>query len=88
MGGGATRVCNFALISPESTEQQPVLMLSFECHRFKFLDKILQEGPQDSSLGITSPSVYQSLHHTTMHMTKSPRPSPLHAASNQKQDRG
>ena len=67
---------NFALISLESTEQQAVLTLSFECYRFKCFDKILQEGPRDSSLGIACPSVYLSLRHITVHMSKSPRPSP------------
>ena len=38
---------NSALISLESTEQQSVLTLSNDI--FKFLDKILQEGLQDSS---------------------------------------
>ena len=43
---------NLALISLESIEQRAVLMPSFERFSLKFLDKTLQEGPQDSSLGI------------------------------------
>ena len=56
MGGGAVPDrynSNFALISLESTEQRAVLMLSFEHYSLKshVLDKILQEGPRDSSSG-------------------------------------
>ena len=69
--------CNsqtFALTSLESTEQWAVLMLSFERWSLKFFDQILQEGPWDSLLG-TAPclSIY---HYVTVHVTKSPRPSP------------
>ena len=32
-----------------ATKQWIVLTLSCECYSLKFLDKILQEGPQDSS---------------------------------------
>ena len=59
-------------------------MLSFEHSGLKSLDKILQEGPQDLSSGTTHTlCVYLSLRHITMHVTKSPRPSPLdlHSAS-------
>ena len=54
-GGGAQslQLTNFALISLESTEQWAVLMVSFECYSLKFLDRILQEGPWDSSSGTT-----------------------------------
>ena len=40
-------------ISLESTEQRAVLTLLFERYSHKFLDKILQEVPQDSLSGTT-----------------------------------
>ena len=40
-----------ALISLELTEQQAILTLHFEHSSLKSMDKILQEGPQEFSLG-------------------------------------
>ena len=55
-------------ISLESTEQQAVLMLLFEHYSHKFLDKILQEVPQDYLSG-TAPSCLPSHLPDVMHMT-------------------
>ena len=46
-------------------------MLSFERYSLKFLDNMLQEGPQDSS-SVTTPICVPILHHITVHMTKPP----------------
>ena len=54
-------------------------MLPFKHYGFSSLDKILQEGPQDSSLGtapLVCPLICTPLHNITVHMTRSLRPSP------------
>ena len=62
-------------ISLESTKQRATLMLLFERYSHKFLDKILQEGPQDSLSG-TAPSCLPSHLPDVMQVTVSLRLSP------------
>ena len=75
-------------ISLESTEQRAVLMLLFERYSHKFLDKILQEVPQDSLSGTTP--LMSTLTSTRCHVRDSPGIPPpfLCTASDQKPEVG